>query len=333
MEAPEEQLRILRMARDIDSLVSLIPAQHYSASSLEVPEWQYKSKYMKNSAKTDTAVAAHKKKAKLAKLDPDAAPESADKEAKEDDENSGGTGKLLGAGPAASMQELRERLAARITQLRSQSGRRQDAPKSRMDVLKGKKREKAAKKAKSDASVVPTAAQVPADALPKGKKRKGGELADEQTPKESYSTAGIQFGVLEFGGKDAGPKKKKSKKGPAIGDTAAQLKKLEAKKERLDRMKPEVAEAIKEKDMWSSLISRAQGEKVLDDPALLAKTIKRKEKEKKKKKDAWEDRVTSVKQGQQDRQYKRTKNMKQRGDAIKKDREDRRKKKAQKKGR
>lgn len=98
-------------------------------------------------------------------------------------------------------------------------------------------------------------------------------------------------------------------------------------------MKPEVAEAIKEKDMWSSLISRAQGEKVLDDPALLAKTIKRKEKEKKKKKDAWEDRVTSVKQGQQDRQYKRTKNMKQRGDAIKKDREDRRKKKAQKKGR
>ncbi len=44
---------------------------------------------------------------------------------------------------------------------------------------------------------------------------------------------------------------------------------------------------LHEKEAWSKVFRKAQGEKVKDDPKLLAKTIKRKTIKKKKSEKAW----------------------------------------------
>lgn len=60
--------------------------------------------------------------------------------------------------------------------------------------------------------------------------------------------------------------------------------------------------------------ARATGEKVLDDPRLLKKSIKRAEAQKRKSAEQWKERVHQQKYGQEQRQQKRTDNLKGRAD-------------------
>jgi CRISPR/Cas system-associated protein Csx1 len=61
----------------------------------------------------------------------------------------------------------------------------------------------------------------------------------------------------------------------------------------------------------------ASGENLQDDVKLLKKTIKRIEKQKEKSKSAWTDRIDTVTNHQQERQKKRTENIKKRVDQKK----------------
>lgn len=60
--------------------------------------------------------------------------------------------------------------------------------------------------------------------------------------------------------------------------------------------------------------ARATGEKVLDDPRLLKKSIKRAEAQKRKSAEAWKERVQQQQQGMEQRQQKRKDNLQGRAD-------------------
>mmetsp|Transcript_43896 Transcript_43896/g.73103 ORF Transcript_43896/g.73103 Transcript_43896/m.73103 type:complete len:374 (+) Transcript_43896:168-1289(+) len=82
-----------------------------------------------------------------------------------------------------------------------------------------------------------------------------------------------------------------------------------------------------EKHTWSAAMKRAAGEKVLDDPKLLKKTLKRQEQEKKKSAKKWEDKLRLQGDVRTSKQDKRKSNLKQRKDLVKDQKQERRDKK------
>merc|ERR1712048_548062 len=63
---------------------------------------------------------------------------------------------------------------------------------------------------------------------------------------------------------------------------------------------------------WSNAMQKAEGTKLKDDPKLLRKSIKRKEKQKKKSATVWKERIETVEKQKADRQKKRAQNLKDR---------------------
>jgi len=57
-------------------------------------------------------------------------------------------------------------------------------------------------------------------------------------------------------------------------------------------------------EAWRAALSRAAGEKVLDDPKLLRKSIKREAAEKARSSKKWQERVATQQEQQQKRQEK-----------------------------
>lgn len=115
-------------------------------------------------------------------------------------------------------------------------------------------------------------------------------------------------------------------------DYKSLLKKLKHKREKIEELKksePQKAIEIEMNDKWRSAIDKASGAKVKDDPELLAKAIKRREKKKEKSKKAWEERVKGVEERKQQAQEKRKKNL----DKRKEKNRDKKVKRLKKKGR
>lgn len=93
------------------------------------------------------------------------------------------------------------------------------------------------------------------------------------------------------------------------------LEKVEKRKERVDTLKSkdlDAGEKLAEKMQWQNVIHKAKGEKVKDDPLLLKKAMKRKEKMKEKRKKKWEDRGKTVDDLKQKKQDKRKSNINKR---------------------
>lgn len=57
-------------------------------------------------------------------------------------------------------------------------------------------------------------------------------------------------------------------------------------------------------DAWPKMMKLAKGEKVLDDPKLLKRSLKRMQKDKQKSKEGWKVRTDAVRKKQADRQEK-----------------------------
>jgi hypothetical protein len=103
-----------------------------------------------------------------------------------------------------------------------------------------------------------------------------------------------------------------SRKRKGKSDPKTALEAAKKKKQRLSALDEAKRKDIEEKDLWLAAKKRAQGEKVLDDPTLLKKTVKRLEKQKSKSKQEWKERITSVEKGKAMRQKKREENLKKR---------------------
>lgn len=111
------------------------------------------------------------------------------------------------------------------------------------------------------------------------------------------------------------------------------LKQMEHKKQKVQELvesgDKEKAEEIKQKEAWKSVLAKASGEKVRDDPELLKKSIKRVEQQKKQGSKKWESRIEGVQKTIQEKQQKRQENIMKR----KKEKKTNKLKKAAKKGR
>ena len=110
------------------------------------------------------------------------------------------------------------------------------------------------------------------------------------------------------------------------------LEKVEKRNEKINKVKSKdetAGKVLEDKFKWKAALDKAEGEKVKDNPELLKKALKRKEKMKVKSKKKWQDRENTVKKHQDAKQEKRTKNIQNR----KQNKKDNKLKKAKKKGR
>ncbi|XP_053601722.1 surfeit locus protein 6 homolog [Plodia interpunctella] len=87
------------------------------------------------------------------------------------------------------------------------------------------------------------------------------------------------------------------------------LKQQQEKIRQLEETEDCKAKEVKEKVAWKTVLQKAEGQKVKDDPTLLKKSIKRMEQQKKQSKKQWENRIKSVEQKKEERQKKRKENI------------------------
>lgn len=103
-------------------------------------------------------------------------------------------------------------------------------------------------------------------------------------------------------------------KGPkSEKDPKKLLENLKLQKQKITQLEEtedsEKVKEIKEKMAWKTILQKAEGQKVKDDPILLKKSIKKIDQKKKQSKKQWEDRIKNVEQKREDRQKKRKENI------------------------
>ncbi|VDK82633.1 unnamed protein product [Litomosoides sigmodontis] len=197
--------------------------------------------------------------------------------------------------------------------------------KRRMSKLKMKQRRADAKQQTKNSKVSSD------DAVPMKHPKLEGEL---QPRKMGGKDEQLVFSKFDFIVRDEKKKEtKKDKRDKFTGkDYKRLLEKAEKREERLEQMRsknPEKALRVEKNIQWNKALRRAEGQKVKDNPELLKKSLKKKEKMKEWRKKKWAGRVEHVLQMQARKQEKRLANIQARKDIIKK----RKMQKARKKGR
>ena len=228
-----------------------------------------------------------------------------------------GTDPRIHSAPA-SVAELRERLAARISHLRTARGLdSDDRPKSRAEIIERREkrrkdsddRKQSVKDKKAKGSGGPTAKVGLLDSI--------AAVAKTPTPSSNGKSADSLVDSVSFGNVDFGATALDLQRRPQKLDAKTALSKLEAKNRKLATIAEKDAdkfEVIKEKEAWSKIQKLAGGEKVKDDVKLLKKTIKKLEKKKERSKKDWDARLYTQHKGKSDKQQKRNDNLAQRKD-------------------
>ncbi|GFO49056.1 surfeit locus protein 6 [Plakobranchus ocellatus] len=142
----------------------------------------------------------------------------------------------------------------------------------------------------------------------------------------------FDFSVISFDNNHSNREEKSHTSDLHGRDYKRLLEKVEKRQEKVGQLKekdPEAGRRLEEKFQWQSMMSKARGEKVKDDPTLLKKAAKRKEKIKEKKGKKWEARKIATQDMQHKKQEKRQANIDKRRDASK----EKKRKKMIKKGR
>ncbi|CAM0140685.1 hypothetical protein VKS41_007943 [Umbelopsis sp. WA50703] len=212
------------------------------------------------------------------------------------------------------ISELKDRLHKRIADLRKNRnapGSDPSNPKSRESILQSRMKRKQDRKK-----------SLQAKKENRGKGDVNEEIIKESQPaanksNQKFSASSIKDdGDVYFGRIETGMAKKKK----GATDAKTQLKQVEAKQQKLEKLRHEDkdrATALEEKETWKKALSMAQGEKVKDDVKLLKKTIKRDEHVKLKSSKAWNERKDKIKKDEADKQKKRQANLQTRIDAKK----------------
>ena len=205
------------------------------------------------------------------------------------------------------LEALRERLRKKIESSRSARKAAESAETVR-DAKEWRERRKAEKrerkrKEKTNATL--------SEARKGAKKRKSAEGEDDGGYK-AIKTNDMAFGRIKMDDVElnTGRKKKKESK-------ESLLRKVQARQKAIDDAGGEEGggKAVAEKFAWEAALSRASGEKVLDDPKLLQKSIKREARAKKKSREKWEERTAKVQEQMNAAQTKRKTNLKARKDS------------------
>ena len=279
----------------IEALVAMIPAKHYLTQQQQDPS-QYV--YNKKNKAPKQLVKEASKKAKRFNLDPDQAKTVAAIQAEQLTTITPPTTPNNNA-LASTYTELQERVRNRIMAERAKRCCDAEQPMSRQDIIEKRKEKKQQRK----------------EAIKKNKERIS---STSSIPSQSSSTTtlsadpetiesvpvNVSFGAIDFG---LQTDQRKSK-----ADIHGQLKKAEAHKEALDKLRltdADKAAQVEETQTWDKMLQLAQGSKVKDDIQLLKKTVKRKEAEKKKSSGTWKSRQESLQKDIDARQKKRRDNL------------------------
>ncbi|VIO88233.1 Surfeit locus protein 6 containing protein [Brugia malayi] len=197
--------------------------------------------------------------------------------------------------------------------------------KRRMSKLKMKERRTVAKQQIKN-SKLPSDETVPNKRPKLGTESKVGEMEEKDDK--------LIFSKFDFIVRDEKQRKtKKDKRDKFTGkDYKRLLVKAEKREEKLEKVRsknPEKALRIEKNIQWKKALNRAEGQKVKDNPELLKKSLKKKEKIKESRRKKWGNRVKHTLQMQARKQEKRSANIQARKDIVKK----RKMQRARKKGR
>ena len=299
--------RLLSHSTCFNSLLELIPAKYYfSENEEEKSNKFYKNK--KNKAPKQ-AVKEASKKAKLSRLDPSqhkTVPEIQAELSIEDGKAVKG-GRLVSVEDVAcsSIGDLRTKLHERIELMKrkrkapSTFNSDSDRPTKKARNLAKKKESKKQKKNPVNSS------QINSKHIVNNKKA----IVNNEGK--------VVFSKFDFSSDVA----KSQRKGHAKVNYQKLLEKAEGRRRKLEEMKEDKTEKSKEiieATKWKKALGKSEGVKQKDDPALLKKAIKRKEKQKKKHQKDWKERMENQKKQMKERQDRRQKNIQDRIDKKKK---------------
>ena len=212
--------------------------------------------------------------------------------------------------PGAGKADLQQRLQLKIEEARAK--RKADEHAARVASAKQWKSQAVGRS--------PTPTKPPAPGVTSGGSTPGGTPVAALPPPVSGVVKGQPAPVgpsLQFGriaGMDT-PGSRRSKK--ATRDRVAALAAVEARQadvEQAGGAATAEGQAQLAKQSWQAALARASGEKVLDDPKLLKKSIKRAQKAKQQRAAVWEQRVVAQEERQAERQQKRKDNLQARTD-------------------
>ena len=296
------------------SIVELIPAKYYIENELEgdyknVPYSGGKKKKFKALNKKLLT-----KKAKLLKLDPvkhkTVAELQLEVEKKEQeffsDSNNITQMKTVNVSniPSTSLEELREKLHEKVTQLRGKRKELHGDEKIQAKKCRLEKKESSDKKKKKQTQSDKIKNVNEIDKKFSGKKYN--EIKNDNG-KVVFSKFDFAVGVGEC-------KNKKKKKKKDITVLLEKAEKTQDKIKLLQETDVEKAKEFKKKIAWESAVRKAEGVKLKDDPKLLRKSIKKRNKLKEKSVKKWKERTDTVEKQKDEKQKLRKQHLKERRD-------------------
>ena len=312
-DVSEIEKRLAANSSYFSSLIELIPVKHY----LPVDEEEKASKFYKNRKQKapKQSIKEASRKAKRARLDPNQH-KTIHEIQKESEENvtisSSGEERKGGEVAKASfsvenvssgnLEDLKSRLHAKLQDF--QRKRKADSGKT-VHERPQKKKSKSIVKEKNKQKMI------------SAHKNEKDSVKNDSSPNKKVLN---ESGEVVFSKFDFMETKKEPRPGTKGKNYSKLLAKAEARKKKLETLQTtdaEKAKELKEKHSWSHAMEKAEGVKQHDDPKLLKKAMKKREKEKVKSKKQWKERMDHQKKQVDDKQKLRQKHIKERVEAKK----------------
>ncbi|BBN02553.1 hypothetical protein MPTK1_2g16210 [Marchantia polymorpha subsp. ruderalis] len=307
-----------------DKLVEFIPSKFYIQNEEAHDSWTFKkNKAAKAIAKIQTR--ENLKKAKRNRLDPEqfkstlqVLQEKKDEEPKEKNDEAdpeANESPADNADRAVTYEELRERLHKRISMLRAKR-HAETAAAATMSArsFQNEKKNEALKRRLNSAPKEPGTSKAPSrEEQPSNKRQKKTIVPVEKAVKQDavVETDELEFSRVKMGLDNSVPGSKKRRRG-----TKEQL--LKKATELQEKMQdPEKGQEVISQHSWAAAVSRAAGEKVLDNPKLIKKSMKKDQQQAQKSAKKWQERKHYEKKGQNEKQKTRKDNITQRLESIK----------------
>lgn len=304
-----------------DGMAELVPAKYYLPGEDETHYYHSQKEKMEARKKYKEMA----KESKMKRLDPDQIKTLEELQIEEEqkrmeERSQPGNGNGADDAPAApagmktdakegpGFEALRERLQKRIQELRAKRKAEQQS-KTKQSALQWKK-----ERSKQTLERVKNAArnEEKGNARHEKKRKQAEDECGEGQEEGKTTRTEFQFSKVNLP-EPEWEKRKRNKKNKHSKEEL--LEKAVAVKEDLEKAKDtEEGKAKAKKVALDAAYLRATGQKVLDDPKLLRKSIKREQKEKLKSAQAWSERNRRVEEAKQAKQQKRTSNLKTRRD-------------------
>ena len=291
------------------SMVELIPAKYYVMNDLEEKGVENFTKFHQNRSRKAPrqAVKEATKKAKRLRLDPSAQKSIRQLQAEvvactamEKEENDESIPETISVERIKSvkLEELRERLRKKLDELRSRSNR----PSKKAEGKSGKKARKMKQEKKS--RKIDQSSKL-ADSS------KNLTEVEHKSVLDSDHEDRVMFSKFDFSACELGEWKCQQRK-VDYKKLLREAKEKSKQTQEMMKVDKEKAEQMQEKYKWRQAIDKAVGTKKKDDPKLLQKTIKRREKLKQQSRQKWQEQKQRLEEQKKKKQARREKHLRER---------------------